>query len=458
MRPFALGLTTALFMAALASFAAPSAARADAPSRAQIEEYHKKGMANAPALAAAAGIDCTVTDAREVGEGVDSKDKAKETFYEVACQQGLGYVLIAKEKAPTPLAYDCVVTSAKGADGKPNSLACTLPGNATPYIGLTPIMAKAGRPCTPSNVRYIGMTPDRATVVYEIACGNGSGYILTRSANGANPPSALPCVAYESSGSTKCKLTDTAKQLALVDTLAAASGKPCVVKDKRYVATTANGTDYYEAGCSDGKGYMFEAAADGSLKTTIPCTQASQVLGGCTLTDTRVAQTEELSLYSSLAKKAGFDCDVSKYADFPTSDNNTEIVEMACSNRSDGGVGIFPAAANAKPEVLNCLRAEAEGYHCSFTPTSALFDSLSAQLKAKGRGSCVVSAARPFGIYTAADGVHKDDLLEVGCADGGPGLVLVYAYGSQVPSQFENCAQVAKENGGCQLPNNKPKS
>jgi len=131
-------------------------------------------------------------------------------------------------------------------------------------------------------------------------------------------------------------------------------------------------------------------------------------------------------------------------------------VELACSNRPDGGVGFFPSTS-AKPRVLDCLRAEAEGYRCSFTPDSALYPVITAQLKAKNKSSCVVSDARPFGLGTTDGHAGKDAYVEIACADGGPGLVLEYDYGANAPTQLLNCAQAANMNGGCQLPGNKKK-
>ena len=40
----------------------------------------------------------------------------------------------------------------------------------------------------------------------------------------------------------------------------------------------------------------------------MPC---SSFAGGCTLTDSRQAQTEQIGIYTDLAKKAGFDSPVS---------------------------------------------------------------------------------------------------------------------------------------------------
>jgi hypothetical protein len=140
---------------------------------------------------------------------------------------------------------------------------------------------------------------------------------------------------------------------------------------------------------------------------------------------------------------------VSKYADFPALADGTEVVELACSNRPDGGVGFFPA--KGAPTVLDCLRAGAQGYACSFSDVSPLFSKLSDQLKAKGKGSCVVSGARSYAQTSAGA-----DLIEVACADGGPGWVVEYPAGASLPSELLNCVQAAAMGGGgCQLPTNK---
>ena len=470
MRPHGLGLAAAIFLAALTSASAsfakldserqtdPAAMEKMANSASDIgavspinPDQRAQGMKEVPALVAAGNIPCTVADAQYVGSGTGS-DKIHAKYYEVACKEGLGYMIIAKDKIPAPTAFDCIIAGTPTPDGKPSTFACKLPGNKNPSVGLQSTVTKSGRDCTVGKARYVGSTP--TTNIYEVTCGQGGGYVLESPKDNSSTPKATNCVDYDPAGAVKCTLITRELQFAAVDKLAGASGKPCAIKDRRYVGTTATGDDYYEFACTDGTGFMLKANLAGAFSEATDCVKANGIAGGCTLSDTRQALTEQNNLYSSLAKKAGFDCAVSKYADFPTTDNSVEIVELACSNRADGGVGFFPAT-NAKPQVLDCLRAEAEGYRCSFTPTSALFPRLSAALKAKNRGSCVVSEARPFAVGTSKDSTGKDDFVEVGCADGGPGLVLDYYFGSQAPNELLNCAEVAKMNGGCQLPGNK---
>jgi len=99
-----------------------------------------------------------------------------------------------------------------------------------------------------------------------------------------------------------------------------------------------------------------------------------------------------------------------------------------------------------------CARSEAEGYRCTYTPMSAVFASLTQQIRRlKDKSTCTVSGARGFG-----KGDDGTDSVEVACADGSPGYVIVYAPNSAAPTQLLNCSEAAgMAAGGCQLPTNK---
>ena len=99
------------------------------------------------------------------------------------------------------------------------------------------------------------------------------------------------------------------------------SSKTCDISGTRYVLSTVDGSEYYEIACQSGEGFMLQVKAE-QLAKTIKCAEAAFVGGGCTLTDAREAETQQAGLYSSLAKKAGFDCDVAKYAAFAVQGND----------------------------------------------------------------------------------------------------------------------------------------
>ena len=73
---------------------------------------------------------------------------------------------------------------------------CLLPGNADPKQGLKPLLAKAGVDCaTVTAAHWMGMSPSEKVNLYETACSNGPGYVLTAPMTGSTKPlSAVDCI------------------------------------------------------------------------------------------------------------------------------------------------------------------------------------------------------------------------------------------------------------------------
>ena len=413
MRLPGLGIAAALIIAALIPVAVMSAPKAP---EGISEAARKVGMAEAPAIAQAAGITCNITDARFVGKSADPKTKISTSYYEVDCDQGLGFVLSAATGAK-PTAFTCIEANTPQPDGKPASLPCKLPGNADPKADLAPLLAKAGVTCTPEATRGIGQSA-KATFL-EIACQGGTGYVMQAGAP-ANPDSATlasDCLLYDNSdGNIKCTLHDKAYRLAVMDPYIAAANNGCVAKDKRYIGMSQGGSTYYEAACNDGKGYIYRVDK-GVLASATVCEKAAMLLGGCELTNAKEAETAQAGLYTKLSQKAGFDCKVAKYALFP-SPAGKDVVELSCSNRPDGGVGIF-GGPNDKSVVVDCAHAPIAGYRCSFTPDTVSNGLLTVDLKKQGKDSCQVSKSRLVG-----KSVKGTTFIEVACSDGLKGYVI----------------------------------
>ncbi len=442
MRPIGIGLAIALIAAVLT----PSAVLAAKPAAPAVsKESRDRGMKDAAGVVAAAGVDCQVADARFIGESSDPKTKKKTAFYELACTGGEGMVINKADTAS--VAYTCLET-AEGPDGKPTNLACVLPGNVDPKAGLTPFLTKGGvSNCEVDKARALGRS--EKSVVFEVACHSGDGYIIITS----SPPrldqaiDINPCLAYEPGSNMACKLSDRAAQLAVVDRLAAALGKPCTVKDKAFVGVSQKAHErMFEVACTEGRGYILVATADGKLSQSIDCVATDM----CKLTDSRTAKTEQASLYTKLARKAGFECDVKSYAPFPPRASGVDAVELICNNRPDGAVGVFTASAG---DVYDCAHAEIEGYRCSLTKPDLAFPKLTDDLKKLGKASCAVSASRSVGVTA-----EKHGFIEVACADGLQGYMIEYTVTPLSPVNVIICSQASGIAGGCKLPGNAKKS
>jgi hypothetical protein len=439
MRPIGWGLAAALFAAVLAPVAVISAPKAAAPVS---EAQRKQGMSEAPPVAQAAGLNCQVSDARFIGKASDPKTKAATSYYEVACNGGMGYILQAAAGA-APMVFSCIEVAPKpGEKPKEGALTCVLPGNADPKAALAPMMAKAGVQCTPSAARGIGQTKENSFV--EVACQEGSGYVLVASSplDPAKPATAQNCLNFDDGdGNVKCELSAKATRLAVADSYAKAANPACAVKDRRFVGSAKDGSDFFEVACQDGKGYMLRVA-NGKVSQSYGCAQAENVLGGCTLTDARQASAEQAALYTKLAHNAGSPCDVDRYALFPMRGND-EVVELVCKNGS-GAIGMFPATG--KGQVLDCGRALAVGYKCSLTKGDN-FAGLTEDLrKVNPKSTCTVSNSRVVG-KTAKGTV----MVEVACSDGFKGYMLEYNTAPTVSAVGATGCAFA---GGCKLPGN----
>ncbi len=432
-------------VAALALGAAPMIAQAaPAPAAAAPKTYtkeqHDQGMKEAPAALEAAHIPCTLTDAALVGKS------GKSSVYEVACKDSMGYMVIGAADAASPAkAYDCMTTLGNA------SLTCRLPGNADPKQGLAPLVAEAGVTCPLKDARAIGSTSS-GEAYYEIACQQGPGFILTKAAPGVTPPvSAIPCVEAMGGANVTCKLTTKAEIVASIAKIAAQSGKPCEVSDARFVGSSSTtGETFYEVACGSAAGFMVQTNKAGAYQAAIDCANAGGIAGGCKMTDTTKAETEEAKTYTALAKSGGFNCDVSKYRFIGMSPNpKAEVVELACTNRPDGAVALFPADSKIKATFTDCVRSAKYGDSatCQLSSPTPVYAKFTAGLAAHGRTSCKVSGARYIG---SAGG---EDFIETACADGGPGWVIEFTPTDQVKTLL-SCGQAKAQGLTCTLPTN----
>lgn len=291
MKQLVLGLVTFGLSLVLGTSVALSAPQEYRPT---LAEARAQGMLEAPTVARAAGIACIVTDALLIGSKSQpdsiSPNGAKSggftyRMYEVDCDRGVGFLLIDHSVIGLN-ARDCLTANTNAEKPGPwYGATCRLPGNANPMTDLAPLLTKAGVSCTPDAARGIGQ--NRNNTFLEVSCKGGRGYVLQVDIPTNPDGSALAsdCLRYDSSNDPtklKCTLRDAAYRLSIVDRYVAEAKNGCVVKDRRYIATTTDGSDFFEASCKDGKGYIYRVLKD-QLFQISPCEKAVALLGGCTL-------------------------------------------------------------------------------------------------------------------------------------------------------------------------------
>ena len=442
MRPFRSGLLAALLAAFLMPAAAAMAAKpdkaAEAAAAAAAAGYNaaqlKRGAAEAPALATAAAIPCTVSASAWIGSQPGDKKAGTpgKDLYEVACGGSMGYVL-QTIKGGEIQPFSCLESVSGG------GIPCKLPENANPNALLQKALTGSKVPCTLSGTKMIGQVTDG--VYLEALCSEGTGYILktSRPLDLTKPIKAEDCLIYDTATTNvKCTLADMPTRLTVVDKYATAANVGCTVKDRRYIGPLKDGSVAYEAACQNGKGYVLKVNAKGGVEP-LECTKVPTL---CELSDSRQAMTEQSGLYTNLAKAAGSSCDVASYAVFP-SQAGQEVLELTCKDGAEV-VGVFPA--RGKGAVYDCGHALVAGFKCA--PGKLNYAPLTADLKKLGKTDCAVAE-----VALRAKSAKGNPQIEVSCADGLPGYVVEYT-DPATPVDALGCRLV-----GCTLAaNNKPKA
>jgi len=415
-----------------------------------------RGKAEAPAVVAKANAPCTVSDARFNGTGTkagaDGKPVTVQT-YEVACSEGLGFLL--EDHGATAVAYDCIVVKFAAdksiadatAAGKPAPRApvCELPANTNLTAALQPLVQQANTTCTINNVAYVGVVPKDNVTRYEIGCAEGMGYLFDRSNVRGPAPKTISCLAVE--GAYDCKFTPKANRVAFVANLARASGKPCNVSDARLMGSS-RGSDFYEVACSGAEGLVIEAKG-AAVTRTIPCVEAQQIGEGCKLSSTAAALEVREQAYLARLRASGVTCQGEEFRLIGKDQRNArDVVEFKCANKATGLVAFVPTAAGGNVTSFDCIEAEGRAIKCSLTTRQQIIAALNTSMAAKG---CTVVNYAVLGA-SATDG----EVLEVACAGDKTGYIVDLPTARGAPSKVLSCQQSESRGGDkCTLPENK---
>jgi hypothetical protein len=414
-----------------------------------------RGAAEAPAAVQAAGLRCSVTSAAFIGVA------GARNAYEVACGEGLGYLVLVPQTAGAaqPTSVDCVsaqtTARTEQAAGRPAPPQCRLPANANPAQGLQTLAREAGATCTVNNARAVGRLTTTAATRYEIGCSEGAGYVLDRP-DAAGRASVQTCFRAESAAGSqfRCQFTTRAQSLGALNPLVRASGRTCTISDARLAGVnTSTRNEVIEVGCQGAAGFFIETApTTGAFVRAVNCGQLGS--NQCQFTAATVAQARNAQDYSQLIKAAGFDCTVSNFNRQGSESSGREIVEAACSNRPDGVFGLLaPVGSNARSDVADCLLAAARfRQQCTLTPVAAVYPAITRSLPSQKIGrDCRVTGTRVMGATP-----QGENWVEIGCSNG-RSYVIDYRGQGRV-QQIVACGQATEILGGCRraFPDSKP--
>lgn len=230
--------------------------------------------AKATTLMSKSGKTCQITKSRSIGQL-----QSGETAYEVACQDGTGYVVEATPAGAFKTAINCANTG--GACKLTDASKAESAENGT----YTKLAKAGGYPCDVAKYRFIGMDTKTNSEVVELQCSNTpQGVVAMFPADNKGQAKFFDCVQAAALNQT-CKLSDPAAVYGKYTKALASKGKKsCTVSNAHWLGATADGHEFIETACSDGlPGWVMSMDHTGSINELLTCGQAKAAGVACHL-------------------------------------------------------------------------------------------------------------------------------------------------------------------------------
>jgi hypothetical protein len=299
-------------------------------------------------------IACPIADARAIGSSPTA------SYFELGCADGSGFILVTS--APMSLDKDVKMNTCLAYEAGGN-ISCELSTREAQLAVVDKLMAASGKTCAISDKRYI-LTTINFSTYFEVACGDGKGYVLERNAAGALVR-AIDC-ANAPSGA-ECNLTDSreakTEQAGLYSRLATKAGFQCTVS-KYAMFPSKPREEVVELQCSnrpDGGVAVFDADGNGKVSNCV-----LSLLDGrkCSFSEQSAAFPAVTADLKSMGKST---CTVSEARPIGRTANGDGYLEVGCSDGLPGWVLVYGSASTKPKEVLSCKQAAGVGGGCKIT-------------------------------------------------------------------------------------------
>ncbi|MFT4091740.1 MAG: hypothetical protein QM645_13480 [Asticcacaulis sp.] len=377
------------------------------------DKNRERGQKEAPALIAATGATCDVSDTFFVGESKGKNAEGKNTktlVYEVACNGGPGYILSQSESISEAL----TCTQAHGQNAAdPSRIKCVLPGNQPHHAWLNTLIQTKTPDCTVADARWLGSVPDQKFDRYEYSCTDKAGAIVDVPQAGSSYPLTLTACLLTVGTSSACTL-NSAEQVALsLSAQAKQASATCQVNNARWLGRiAADNTDYYEIGCANEPGFLVATDMTGAFKSTVGCDRAG-TLGPCQYTDSAALEQVAKDGFTATLKAAGQTCTVTDFNVYGTQTNtNRDLIEFKCAEQTYGLMGFIPnQGSTSQADVFDCYTAAGRNRACEYVAADVLVKNIDALTKAENK-DCDVQEVRYAGI--ADEGAV---IVEIACTN-----------------------------------------
>jgi hypothetical protein len=236
--------------------------------------------------------------------------------------------------------------------------------------------------CKVSDAKLVAQGPIESggrkidTKTYEAACESGIGYFVIS----AEKADAFSCFAAEATRAKDiadkrepgivCTLPANTDSKAMAQAMLTHSGVSCQVSKVRWIGLSAKAaTEFTEAACSDGTGYVLTNAEPGSKApvAAMSCADAGKRGIFCTLTSSGQPNVTLQTFRNELARH-NVACTASDENIRHIGQETTwkrHVVEFKCAERPKGLVAYIPLADSTAPfEVVDCATAAKRKAQC----------------------------------------------------------------------------------------------
>jgi len=286
--------------------------------------------------------------------------------------------------------------------------------------------------------------------IYEVACKDGPGFILSTSPEGSDTPytcTAADGYAQRAKTFPRCTLPENQPHYAWLNSVAKTNLPGCEVVKARLLGSfvEAEQIDRYEVACKDNRGGLFDVGLNGGKPklTYRSCLMTEGSPSACTFQ----AKDDILNQAKAIGLKADAKCQVNNVRFIGvTGDNDGYFYEFGCANKP--GFIAIEGISGTIDEVRSCALARDLG-GCQFT---SLADASATELTRynkvlKDNGiACTVTEFNLVGIQTSS----RRDFVEFKCVEQPWGLVgLVPQEGSNSSVNLSDCFIDASRRSSC---------
>lgn len=222
---------------------------------------------------------------------------------------------------------------------------------------------------------------DAQPYLYEAACRDGMGYLLSLAGDSLTGTS---CLTGEEGGLlAACALPANADRTAVAATVLRGKSVACGVRGLKWLGVDAQNRDHVEVACDGGAGYVVRAPRPGNAGEleVLECAAATEAGVHCKLTasateaDSAAADGRPtLAWFKEALSRNGVSCQVKRARIVGReSIKRRYVVEFECEDRPQGLVAFVPAAGDTvtRFESVDCAAAASRGIRCQFVAGTA---------------------------------------------------------------------------------------